>query len=95
MPDFARAVYHASFSEDRDISDPDLIREILEGIGQDGEQMLQDAVTEENKERLRKQTDRAWSLGIFGAPTFVVAGEIFWGNDRLEDALEWHRTRFL
>ena len=33
----------------------------------------------------------AKSLGIFGAPTFATRGEIFWGDDRLEDAIRWHR----
>jgi 2-hydroxychromene-2-carboxylate isomerase len=41
----------------------------------------------ENKLRLREQTRRAKELGIFGAPSFVVGAELFWGNDRLEDAL--------
>ena len=42
------------------------------------------------KEGLRAQTEEAQRLGIFGAPSFVVAGELFWGDDRLEDALDWH-----
>jgi len=40
------------------------------------------------KERLRRQTDEATALGIFGAPTWVVDGELFWGTDRLDDALD-------
>ena len=41
------------------------------------------------QESLRRQVDRARNLGLFGAPTFFVGDEMFWGNDRLEDALEW------
>jgi len=41
------------------------------------------------KDRLREQTEQAARLGIFGAPTWVVGGELFWGNDRLEDAVAW------
>jgi 2-hydroxychromene-2-carboxylate isomerase len=37
----------------------------------------------------RFQTSRAREIGIFGAPSFVVGGELFWGNDRLEDAFNW------
>ena len=37
--------------------------------------------------RLREQTDDARLKGVFGAPTFFVGTEIFWGNDRLDDAL--------
>jgi 2-hydroxychromene-2-carboxylate isomerase len=44
---------------------------------------------------LRTQTGEAKQLGIFGAPTFATAGgEFFWGNDRLERAIEWARMRF-
>jgi 2-hydroxychromene-2-carboxylate isomerase len=42
------------------------------------------------KEQLREETGKAADLGIFGAPSFVTPdGELFWGNDRLEDALDW------
>jgi 2-hydroxychromene-2-carboxylate isomerase len=43
----------------------------------------------ENKLRLREQTTRAGQLGIFGAPNFIVSGELFFGQDRLDDALEF------
>ena len=43
----------------------------------------------EAKERLKRQTEEASTLDIFGAPTFMVDGEMFWGNDRLEPALAW------
>ncbi len=44
------------------------------------------------KDRLREQTEEAMSLGIFGAPTFITqGGELFWGDDRLEQAIEWAR----
>jgi len=44
------------------------------------------------KARIRRNTERAVALAIFGAPTFVVDEELFWGNDRLEAALEWSRS---
>ena len=47
------------------------------------------AATWETRDRLRLQTDHAVRLGIFGAPTFRVGDELFWGNDRLEDAIAW------
>ena len=43
------------------------------------------------KDRLKQQTGRAQGRGIFGAPSFVVGAELFWGDDRLEQALEWAR----
>ena len=44
------------------------------------------------QERYDAETRPARSIGIFGSPTFVVGDEIFWGDDRLEDALEWYRA---
>jgi 2-hydroxychromene-2-carboxylate isomerase len=54
--------------------------------------LIELAETDAAKGRLRARTEEAQRRGIFGAPSFVVEGELFWGNDRLEDALEWaHR----
>jgi len=88
-PEFVRAVYRANFAEDREIGDAETIAVILDALGQSGRELIARAETPAVKERLRRQTDEAIALGIFGAPTFVVAGELFWGNDRLEDALDW------
>jgi len=90
--EFTKRVFKANFADDRDISDPDLLVEILDTLGRDGEAAIARATTVENKDFLRKQTEEAKGLGIFGAPTFVVGREIFWGNDRLEMALEWWKN---
>jgi 2-hydroxychromene-2-carboxylate isomerase len=47
------------------------------------------AQSDDNKTGLRQQTEQAKALGIFGSPTFVVGNELFWGDDRLEDALDF------
>ncbi len=48
--------------------------------------------SEDIKGRLKAETEYAKSIGIFGAPTFVTEdGELFWGDDRLEEALDWAR----
>ncbi|HEX4476360.1 MAG TPA: 2-hydroxychromene-2-carboxylate isomerase [Polyangiaceae bacterium] len=86
---FVRAVYEANFVNDRDISDRAVVGEILTGLGADSEAVLDLAGTSATKERLRGRTNDAVNLGIFGAPSFVARGELFWGNDRLEDALRW------
>jgi 2-hydroxychromene-2-carboxylate isomerase len=85
--DFVRAVYVANFAEDRDISDAAEIDAILEGLGLDAAGTRARALAPENKQALRAQTGRAASLGIFGAPSFIADGELFWGNDRLDEAL--------
>jgi 2-hydroxychromene-2-carboxylate isomerase len=88
-PDFVRAVYTANFAEDREIGEADVIAEIIASLERDPDAVLARAVAPENKERLRRTGEEASRLGIFGAPTFVVGEELFWGNDRLEDALTW------
>ncbi|MGB6588200.1 MAG: DsbA family protein, partial [Pseudolabrys sp.] len=53
---------------------------------------LDRAQSNENRSQLRAHTEEAQKLGIFGSPSFVTAdGELFWGNDRLEAALNWAR----
>ena len=93
LPEFTRVVFQANFAEDREIGDPAEIRSILDSLGQSGAQLIEQAQKPENKLRLREQTRRAKELGIFGAPSFVVGAELFWGNDRLEDALAWAGSR--
>jgi 2-hydroxychromene-2-carboxylate isomerase len=88
---FSKLVFIANFAEDRDISDEDVIASILESLGEEPLRVISTAVTGENKSRLRLGTEEALKLGNFGAPSFVSGDEVFWGNDRLEDALDWLR----
>ena len=92
LPAFVRGIYRANFAEDRDIAQPETVAAVLSALGQPAADILARAQTTENKDRLRAQTDEAIGLGIFGAPSFVVGGELFWGNDRLEDAIAWCRA---
>lgn len=90
---FSRAVMRANFAEDRDIGDAEVVGAILSELGLPAKRLLDEAVTDDNKLALRRQTERASGLGLFGAPSFRVGEELFWGNDRLEDALEWARRK--
>jgi 2-hydroxychromene-2-carboxylate isomerase len=66
------------------------VGDVLAGLGQDPAAILKEAQGEPNKTRLKAVTEEARSRGIFGAPTFFTEdGEMFWGNDRLEQALDW------
>jgi 2-hydroxychromene-2-carboxylate isomerase len=90
--DFSCAVYAAEFGEGRDIGAPGLIADILTALGRDADAVITRAQADDNKLMLRKNTEEAQALGIFGAPSIVTAdGELFWGNDRLEAALDWAR----
>jgi 2-hydroxychromene-2-carboxylate isomerase len=87
LPDFVRSVYRANFAEDLDISDPSVVGRCVEHAGEDPARVLAEAGSPDAKDKLRAQTEEAAQLGIFGAPTFVVGHELFWGNDRIEQAL--------
>ena len=88
-PAFTRRVYLANFAEQKDISDEGVLAGILSALGLDAAAFTARANEPANKERLKAQTDEAIAKGIFGAPSFVVGDELFWGNDRLEAALDW------
>jgi 2-hydroxychromene-2-carboxylate isomerase len=89
-PAFSRAVFRAEFTQAKSIADPAVIAQILRDCGIDADAALAAAETPDNKTALRSATEEAGSLGIFGAPSFVTpSGELFWGNDRLEQALAW------
>jgi 2-hydroxychromene-2-carboxylate isomerase len=87
--EFSRRVYLANFAAQKDISDEAVLSEILSSLGLDAAALLARSNEPANKERLKAQTDEAIARGIFGAPSFLVGDELFWGNDRLDAALEW------
>jgi 2-hydroxychromene-2-carboxylate isomerase len=89
LPEFVRRVYSANFARDLDISSPFVIGEILSGVGQMPAEILKAAQEQETKDALRAQTEKAVALGLIGAPSFVADGEVFWGGDRLAQALDW------
>ena len=84
---FSRAVYTANFAQQKDISDDAALAEILRGLNVEPEHAFAAANTAENKNRLKAQTEEARARWIFGAPSFTVDDELFWGNDRLRQAI--------
>ncbi len=90
LGDFCRAVFKTEFADGRAISDETVIANILTSLKLSAGEILAGARSEAVKARLRSETEDAQRRGIFGAPTFICAdGELFWGNDRLEQALAW------
>lgn len=87
--DWAHAAFRANFVLDLDIAAVGVVGDLLAGLGQDPKRVLAAASSTEIKLRLREQTDCARELGIFGAPAFVANQELFWGDDRLDDAFDW------
>jgi 2-hydroxychromene-2-carboxylate isomerase len=89
LPDFVCGVFRAQFAERRDIKDPATIAGMLDELGVDADAALAAAGRDDNKAALRAATDEAIARGLFGAPSFTVGDELFWGQDRLDDALAW------
>jgi 2-hydroxychromene-2-carboxylate isomerase len=87
--EFVRRVFSANFVRDLDISSPFVVGEILSQVGQTPAEIMKAAQAQETKDAFRVQNERAVALGLIGAPSYVVDGEVFWGGDRLEVALDW------
>lgn len=88
-PAFIKAVYGANFVDGLNISDGSVLGELISACGQDPARVGALAQAQENKDRLRGNTEAAMALGVFGAPSFTVDRELFWGNDRMEAAFAW------
>jgi len=84
---FCRKVMELNFVRDEEINEPARLTGVLSELGLPAAEIVAAAQSEPIKTRLREQTDEARAKGVFGAPTFFVGGEMFWGNDRLDDAL--------
>lgn len=87
--EFARRVMLRNFHLDQDIQTSEAMALILGELDLPVEDILASARSDAIRAGLREQTDTAMRRKIFGAPTFFVRGEMFWGNDRLDDALRF------
>ena len=92
MGEYCRRIMLQNWAHDREIDDAAVVMEALRGLVGDPQAVLAAAGTQEAKEALRAQTAKARALGIFGAPTFIVDGEMFWGDDRVGDALDYAQS---
>ena len=94
LPDFCRALFAREFSQGGDITTDEAVSDALAQAGQDPDPWLGRAQDPLVKQALRQRGEEAQALGLFGAPSFVTGdGELFWGNDRLEAALAWGKSR--
>ncbi len=89
-PAYSRHVFRAQFCEGRQIADEAVLAEAVRQTGFELETAVTASRTELVKHALRRETEEAERLGVFGAPAIITGdGELFWGNDRLEEALDW------
>ena len=89
---FAEKVFALHWTEDRAIGTDDNLNTALRSLGKDPDSVRTSSQSVQNKEALKAQTDQARELRIFGSPSFIVGDELFWGDDRLDDAVEWAAT---
>ncbi len=87
--DYTRATYRRWFEQGEPAGEAPNLPESLREIGQDPERVMERAGSEEIVQALASATADAMTLGVFGSPSFLVGHELFWGDDRLEDAIAW------
>jgi 2-hydroxychromene-2-carboxylate isomerase len=85
---YVDAVFRHMWEEGKKMDEPDVIRAALDGSGLDGARTLARIQDQEVKDRLLENTQASVARGTFGAPTFFVGDDIFFGKDRLRDVEE-------
>jgi len=88
FPAYHDAVFRAAWAEQLDIGDPAVLARCIEAAGADPQATLDGASSPATEQTLHAFTAEAEAAGVFGVPTMVLDGELFWGNDRLE-MLAW------
>ena len=90
---FVTQSYKLWFQDGVPAGSPESLAAVLPDLGQDVAEVQKRANTPEIEAAMATATDEARARGIFGAPSFVAAdGELFWGDDRLDEALAWHKA---
>lgn len=91
-PEYTKATYQAWFLENKTPGDVEHLRFLLSRLGKDSDSIIGRANSQEIRDKFMAETEDAKGLGIFGSPTFKCGSEIFWGDDRFEDAIEWSKS---
>jgi 2-hydroxychromene-2-carboxylate isomerase len=89
---YVKGAYRRWFVEGLEAGSEPNLSQSIEEAGQDPERVIVAANSEVIATAYEAATDEARRLNIFGAPTFVVDDEVFWGDDRLDDAIAWRRN---
>jgi len=84
MVPYVDAVFRAIWADEKNMNDPQVVGAVLQQAGFDAQALLALTADPEVKERLKTVTSEAVQRGVFGAPTFFVGDEMFWGQDRLD-----------
>ena len=89
---YTRATYRRWFEVGQPAGEDANLSDSLSAIGEDPIRVIEAAQASRIVEALALATNQAMEVGVFGSPSFLVDGELFWGDDRLEDAINWARV---
>ena len=87
--EYVKLTYKYWFESGIEAGSEECLNKVSKDMGIDVNDLIEKSNTDTIIQRYNTQTDMARELGIFGSPSFIVNGEIFWGDDRLEDAIKW------
>ena len=85
---FCTRVFELNFVHDTEMNDVAAMQGVLDALGLPADDVIARSQSPDAKQALREQTERAAQRGLFGAPSFFVGDDLYWGNDQLEDALD-------
>lgn len=88
IAEYTQLIFHRNFVDQKAIGSPGNLEQVLVELGQDVTQVLEEASGPDTIARLQSNTELAKSHGIFGSPSFIANGELFWGDDRLDEAFD-------
>jgi 2-hydroxychromene-2-carboxylate isomerase len=81
----------ACFQKGQDVTEPNALASVADAVGLDGTELLEQAADPTIKEMLRANNDEAVAAGVIGVPSVVINGDVFWGDDRLAEAVAYAR----
>lgn len=90
--DYVISTYKRWFEQGKEPATEPNLSEILQELKLNRDEVIAQAQSAEIEKKYLENTEKAYSLGVFGSPTFIFAGEVFWGDDRLEDCIKWVKS---
>ena len=91
--DYVVKTYQRWFQQGKEPATEPNLTEILQELNLDHKETIQKANDNKIKDQYLKNTESAYEKGVFGSPSFIFDGEVFWGDDRLEDCSKWIRLK--
>ena len=86
---YVKNTYQRWFEERKEPATEPNLSEIMEDMNLNKDEVLKKVNSPEIEAIYQKNTSNAFQSGVFGSPTFIYEGEVFWGDDRLEDCIKW------